>query len=177
MILIKIILSESTFLSDKLKAIFSKNQVWKISTSNFFSGAVINALGNIAAFIQPGGNKSLMYDFLIKMLELYVNIGLEAKKLSDKTGLLKATNSAGNLGVLIPVIAVVVRRIDGKVFESPSPRLKKLFSDFWLYAVVFGFTKDDTALWPQDWYDGVKEIAAKAPKLTFVKGIYSIFSD
>ena len=66
--------------------------------------------------------------------------------------------------------AVVVRRIDAKVFESPSPRLKKLFSDFWLYAVVFGFTKDDTALWPQDWYDGVKEIAAKAPKLTFVKG-------
>jgi hypothetical protein len=29
------------------------------------------------------------------MLEMYVNIGLEAKKLSDKTGLLKATNSAG----------------------------------------------------------------------------------
>ena len=61
------------------------------------SGAVINALGNIAAFIQPGGNKSLMFDFLIKMLELYVNIGLEAKKLSDKTPV-KATNSAGNLG-------------------------------------------------------------------------------
>ena len=57
-----------------------------------------------------------MFDFLIKMLELYVNIGLEAKKLSDKTGgLLKATNSAGNLGVLIPVIAVVVRRMDAKV--------------------------------------------------------------
>lgn len=134
------------------------------------SGSVINALGNIAAFIQPGGNKSLMFDFLIKMLELYVNIGLEAKKLSDKTGLLKATNSAGNLGVLIPVIAVVVRRMDAKVLEAPSPRLKKLFSDFWLYAVVFGFTKDDTALWPQDWYDGVKEIAAKAPKLTFMSG-------
>ncbi len=59
------------------------------------SGAVINALGNIAAFIQPGGNKSLMFDFLIKMLELYVNIGLEARKLSDKAGLLKANNSAG----------------------------------------------------------------------------------
>ena len=59
-----------------------------------------------------------MFDFLIKMLELYVNIGLEAKKLSDKTGLLKATNSAGNLGVLIPVIAVVVRRMDAKVIFS-----------------------------------------------------------
>ena len=73
-------------------------------------------------------------------------------------------------GVLIPVIAVVVRRMDAKVLEAPSPRLKKLFSDFWLYAVVFGFTKDDSALWPQDWYDGVKEIAAKAPKLTFMSG-------
>ena len=112
----------------------------------------------------------MMFDFLIKMLELYVNIGLEAKKLSDKTGLLKATNSAGNLGVLIPVIAVVVRRMDAKVLEAPSPRLRKLFSDFWLYAVVFEFTKDDVALWPQDWYDGVKEIAAKAPKLTFMSG-------
>ena len=80
-------------------------QKWLISRKiSTFSGAVINALGNIAAFIQPGGIQSLMYDFLIKMLELYVNIGLEAKKLSDKTGLLKATNSAGNLGVLIPVI-------------------------------------------------------------------------
>jgi phosphatidylinositol 4-kinase len=44
------------------------------------SGAVINSLGNIAAYIQPGGNNSLVFDFLIKMLELYVNIGLEAKK-------------------------------------------------------------------------------------------------
>ena len=39
------------------------------------SGSVINALGNIAAYIHPGGNKSVMFDFLIKMLELYVNIG------------------------------------------------------------------------------------------------------
>ena len=48
--------------------------------------------------------------------------------------------------------------------------MRKLFSDFWLYAVVFEFTKDDVALWPQDWYDGVREIAAKAPKLTFMSG-------
>ena len=36
--------------------------------------------------------------------------------------------------------------------------------------MVFEFTKDDVALWPQDWYDGVREIAAKAPKLTFMSG-------
>ncbi|XP_040569252.1 phosphatidylinositol 4-kinase alpha isoform X2 [Lepeophtheirus salmonis] len=133
------------------------------------SGAVINALGNIAANIQ---GLILLNDFLIKMMELYVNIGLEVKKLSDKTerGLLKASNSAGNLGVLIPVIAVLIRRMDDKDLSNPNNRLKKFFSDFWLYAVVFGFTKDDNGLWPQDWYDGVSEIAAKAPKLTFSTG-------
>jgi len=72
--------------------------------------------------------------------------------------------------VLIPVIAIAVRRIDGKVLETPNPRTKKFFSDFWLYAIVFGFVKDDSGIWPQDWYDGVKEIAAKAPKLTFNTG-------
>ena len=113
---------------------------------------MINALGNIAAYIPAGRDHSVLYDFISKMLEMYVNIGLEAKKLSDKTGLLKATNSAGNLGVLIPVIAVAVRRIDGKVLETPNPRTKKFFSDFWLYAIVFGFVKDDSGIWPQDWY-------------------------
>jgi len=62
------------------------------------SGTVINALGNIAQYIPCGRDHSVLYDFISKMLEMYVNIGLEAKKLSDKTGLLKATNSAGNLG-------------------------------------------------------------------------------
>ncbi len=56
---------------------------------------MINALGNIAAYIPVGRDHSVLYDFISKMLEMYVNIGLEAKKLSDKTGLLKATNSAG----------------------------------------------------------------------------------
>ena len=55
-------------------------------------------MGNIAAYIPVGRDHCILYDFISKMLEMYVNIGLEAKKLSDKTGLLKATNSAGNLG-------------------------------------------------------------------------------
>ena len=38
------------------------------------SGAVINALGNIAANIK---GDTLIMDFLIKLMELYVNIGLE----------------------------------------------------------------------------------------------------
>ena len=132
------------------------------------SGAVINALGNIAAYVRPGGKDSIMHDFMVKILEMFVNVGLEVKKSTDKTGSLKASNSAGNLGVLIPVIAVLLRRMDEKVLENPNPKLRKLFFDFWLYAVVFGFM--DNGLWPQDWYDGVKEVAAKAPKMTFVTG-------
>lgn len=30
-----------------------------------------------------------------------------------------------------------------------------------------GFTSEDNGVWPQDWYDGVKIIAIKSPKLTF----------
>ena len=141
------------------------------------SGAVINSLGNIAAYIQPGGPNSLMFDFLIKMLELYVNIGLEAKKSAD-VGQSSIGSAAGNasanvkrgenLGVLIPVIAILVKRMDEKVLEAPNARLKKLFSDFWNYVVLFKFMKEE--IWPQDWYDGVREVAAKAPTLTFSTG-------
>ena len=41
------------------------------------SGAVINALANISANIHP--DKELMTDFLQKLMELYVNIGLEVR--------------------------------------------------------------------------------------------------
>ena len=139
------------------------------------SGAVINSLANIAAYIQPGGNNSLMFDFLIKMLELYVNIGLEAKKSAIVgQGIGGSANAAANvkrgenLGVLIPVIAILIRRMDEKVLEAPNARLKKLFSDFWNYVVLFKFMKEE--IWPQDWYDGVREVAAKAPTLTFSTG-------
>ena len=40
------------------------------------SGAVINALANISANIHPEAD--LMMDFLLKLLELYVSIGMEA---------------------------------------------------------------------------------------------------
>lgn len=104
-----------------------------------------------------------MYDLLIRLLELFCQIGVKTKEMNEKItkNPQKASGVAGNLGLLIPVISTLLKRIPAEVTSKYHSRLFKLFRDFWFFCIVFGFA--DENIWP--WYKHVASISIKSPVL------------
>uniref|UniRef100_A0A0N5B712 1-phosphatidylinositol 4-kinase n=1 Tax=Strongyloides papillosus TaxID=174720 RepID=A0A0N5B712_STREA len=101
---------------------------------------------------------------LTRYLELFVQLAIESRKSGEKVskGTMKITTSAGNLGVLIPKIASILRRFP-KYIQTPNQKLINMFREFWSYCTVLGFDVSAANLWPEDWHEAVCEISTKSP--------------
>ncbi|VDQ02041.1 unnamed protein product [Trichobilharzia regenti] len=92
---------------------------------------MINVFANISTFVQ---GQAKLNKLLHRLLEHYVHVDMEidqdAKNASN-------TTAAHGLGQLIPVIAIILRRLPP--IQNPNQRLQKLFREFWLYVTVMGF--------------------------------------
>ncbi|EJD74219.1 phosphatidylinositol 4-kinase, variant [Loa loa] len=101
----------------------------------YLSLAVDNAMAKMAENVNDNEDKmTLLYRFL----ELFVQLGHEGRKAGEKLArIMKLSTGAGNLGVLIPKIASLLRR--SATIKNPSVRLRNLFRDFWFCCTVLGF--------------------------------------
>ncbi|XP_062522021.1 phosphatidylinositol 4-kinase alpha-like [Corticium candelabrum] len=125
------------------------------------SRAVMSGLEYIA---RHTADQNKLQELLLRVLELFINLALEGKKAGDRTSEpTKASSSAFNLGLLLPVLSVIVHQIP--VLAQPKLRLLKLFRDFWLYCVVMGFAVETSKLYPPEWLSAVRDVAAKSPSL------------
>ncbi|XP_065840787.1 phosphatidylinositol 4-kinase alpha-like [Oscarella lobularis] len=125
------------------------------------SRAVISAMEFIAKNMK---DLAQLEDMLVRVLELFISLALEGKKASEASGqIIKASSTAFSLGLLLPVLATIARRLPQ--FEVPKQRLLKLFRDFWLYCTIMGFAVEGSQIWPSEWLEAVQEIAVKSPHL------------
>ncbi|KJH49030.1 hypothetical protein DICVIV_04809 [Dictyocaulus viviparus] len=91
--------------------------------------AVDTALGRMADGVSEEEDQQAL---LVRLLELFVQLGIEGRRVGEKM-----STSAGNLGVLMPKIATLLKKMCP--VSQPSTRLRNLFRDFWFYCTVLGF--------------------------------------
>ncbi|KAL7069800.1 hypothetical protein ACQ4LE_011065 [Meloidogyne hapla] len=123
--------------------------------------SVDNALAKIACSVESEEQKMT---FLMSLLELFIQLGLEGERIGEKMHkfTVKKSAGAGNLGVLIPKINSLLERMER--IKEPSIRLRNYFRDFWFYCVILGFAYP-SGLWPEEWYKAICKIAVKSPTL------------
>ncbi|GMT18880.1 hypothetical protein PFISCL1PPCAC_10177 [Pristionchus fissidentatus] len=136
--------------------------------------AVDSALGRMAESIE---DEKAKMDLLVRLLELFVQLGLEGKRLGEKLNksTVKMSTGAGNLGVLIPKMAALLKRMNP--ITNPTARVRNLFRDFWFYCTVLGFDVEYSGLWPEEWYIAVCDVAVKSPVLLPTENLRSELID
>uniref|UniRef100_A0A0N4ZV71 1-phosphatidylinositol 4-kinase n=1 Tax=Parastrongyloides trichosuri TaxID=131310 RepID=A0A0N4ZV71_PARTI len=118
-------------------------------------------LSKIAEAVTDENMKEVL---LTRYLELFVQLAIESKRSGEKVskGTMKITTSAGNLGVLIPKIASLLKKFPTFI-QTPNQKLINMFREFWSYCTVLGFDVNTANLWPEDWHEAVCEISTKSP--------------
>ncbi|XGW14011.1 hypothetical protein V3C99_000358 [Haemonchus contortus] len=136
--------------------------------------SVDTALGRMADGVAEGEDQQAL---LVRLLELFVQLGIEGRRVGEKVSksTVKMSTSAGNLGVLMPKIATLLKRMSP--ISQPSTKLRNLFRDFWFYCTVLGFDVEYSGLWPEDWYNAVCVIATKSPVLIAQENLRSELID
>uniref|UniRef100_A0AC34RIU1 1-phosphatidylinositol 4-kinase n=1 Tax=Panagrolaimus sp. JU765 TaxID=591449 RepID=A0AC34RIU1_9BILA len=135
---------------------------------------VDNALTRLAQSVSTTEDQM---NLLVRLLELFVQLGVEGKRVGEKItkSVIKVSTSAGSLGVLIPKIGAVVSKLDPIV--NPTIKLRNLFRDFWFYCSVLGFDVSYSGLWPEEWYTTVCMIASRSPVLVANENLKSELID
>ncbi|CAH8540893.1 unnamed protein product [Heterobilharzia americana] len=116
------------------------------------SEAIINVFANISTFVQ---GQAKLKKLLHRLLEHYVHVDMEIDQDSKNSS---HTTAAHCLGQLIPVIAIILRRLPP--IQNPNQRLLKLFREFWLYVTVMGFADPNSTVWPDSLRAELQQSAA-----------------